>query len=322
MQDLPGAVSLARALLALHRGRGTGVLHVCSGAEARRIAVVDGRVRAVACSRDRLSLGDVLLRSGDLDAQAHRRALTERPVQGAVGDWLVDSGLATRPAVEHALRRQLHARVLDVFRARGLEYTFQHGAADVGVPWVSESMATPDLVLSALRAAVQPTEAAARLAAVGERGLTLTGLGRGLLHEAALWPDEAAMCALLEAGEGVAKITHVTGGSPRVQATLAALLLLSGVRVDGSCEPSYPLLVRKRLQMRQGASPEALLDMPERSRTADTRRALRRLARALHPDALGPDAPVAVRCASADLMAALSRAEERLRAGAEPGRSG
>ena len=314
MQDLPSAVSLARALLALHRGRGTGVFRVCSGEEVCRLAVVDGVVRAAAGQRDRLTLGDVLMRSGDLDGNAHRRALSQGAAQGPVGGWLVDSGLATRPAVEHALRRQLQARIVELFRARGLDYTWSAGNAEVGVPWVSEPMATPDLVLSALRGALSAEEAERHVQRLGESKLELSELGEALLHDAALWPDEAAMAALLRAGCDAARVHHVTGGSPRVTASLAALVLLSGVRVQESSGMQYQLLVRKRMQVRRGAGPRELLDLPSSARAADARRALRRLASAIHPDALGPAAPDAARSASPDLMAALARAEERLRA--------
>lgn len=313
MHDLPGAVSLARALLALHRGHGTGVLRVCSGADVCRIAVVDGVVRAAAGKRDKLALGDVLLGSGDLDRHAHMRALSAGRATGPVGEWLVDRGLATRPAVEHALRRQLHARILEIFRSRGIEYTFSEGAADVGVPWVSEPVATPDLVLSALRRAMSTTEGERRVAQLGDRKLELTSLGQVLLCEAALWPDEAAMAALLRRGSDAPRIESVTGGSPRVTATLAALVLLSGVRPDEAEPERYQTLLRKRRQVLTGASPAELLDLPARARASDARRALRKLARTLHPDALGPSAPAAVRAASTDLMAALARAEERLR---------
>jgi hypothetical protein len=319
MHDLPSAVSLARALLALHRGRSTGVLRVCSGAEVCRLAVVDGIVRAAAGQRDRLTLGDVLMRSGDLDGNAHRRALSQGGAHGPVGGWLVDSGLATRPAVEHALRRQLQARIVELFRSRGLDYTWTAGVAEVGVPWVSEPMATPDLVLSALRGALSADEAERHLEHLGDSRLVLSELGEALLRDAALWPDEAAMAALLRAGCDVARVHAVTGGSPRAAASLAALVLLSGVRIQESTGRQYQLLVRKRMQVRRGATPNELLDLPSSARAVDARRALRRLASAIHPDALGPDAPAAVRSASTDLMAALARAEERVRAATASG---
>jgi curved DNA-binding protein CbpA len=57
-----------------------------------------------------------------------------------------------------------------------------------------------------------------------------------------------------------------------------------------------------------------LLDLPVDADPADARRALRRLARRVHPDALGPSAPSALRRASSEIMSALIEAERAMRA--------
>lgn len=313
MDDLPGAVSLARALVALARGHSTGVLQVCSGFDVCRIAVVDGVVRAASSRRDQLALGDVLLRAGDLNEQAHRVALADGPPRGPVGEWLVREGIATRPAVEHALRRQLRARILEVFSWHGLDYGFARGHAEVGVPWVREPIATQDLVLSALRRALGPAESARSLASLRYSKLTLSPLGRALLDGASLWPDEAAMVMLLDRGCDLALIRSATRASPRTLSTLSALVMVTAVSVQGASVSRYQLLLRKQRQLRASASPSELLDLPADAHRDDARRALRRLARLLHPDTFGPDAPSGMRNASSELMSALARAEHQVR---------
>src|SRR4051812_19743812 len=127
MSLVPGAVSLARALCALERVRATGVLTVSGSYDSCRIALVRGVPRAACSKRSDATLGDVLLRGGDLDREAHARALESWAQNEPVGTWLVRTGAATRPAVEHALRSQLRARILEAFRFHGLDYRFAAG---------------------------------------------------------------------------------------------------------------------------------------------------------------------------------------------------
>jgi DnaJ-class molecular chaperone len=72
-------------------------------------------------------------------------------------------------------------------------------------------------------------------------------------------------------------------------------------------------LLRKRAQLRRRASASELLEVGCDARAHDVRRALRRLAKHVHPDALGPSAPASLREASSELMRALLQAEHELR---------
>jgi len=76
---------------------------------------------------------------------------------------------------------------------------------------------------------------------------------------------------------------------------------------------SYGLLLRKRNQIRQGESPYRLLDLPVGATPYEARKALRQFALQLHPDALGPGVPDALRRASGEVMGALIDAERALR---------
>jgi hypothetical protein len=298
---------LARALMTLARAERTGVLCVHAGRRGARIAVVDGVPRAVRLEEgDADALGDLLLRAGDLDAGLHAEALDGAAPRGPVGAWLVDRGLASRPAVELALRRQLRMRLLAVFRWTGLDYRFEAGTGQVGVPWVSEPMSAADLVLGALRHLVAALPARVRARLLRESRYELTPLGECLLGEAALWPEEAALGALLrQPSERAALIRHITR-SERAAVALCALLLVGGVREEAA---RYGLLLRKRGQVRRAESPRALLDLPEHASAEEGRRALKRLARQLHPDRVGEDAAGT----SNDVLRALLDAERELR---------
>jgi len=79
---------------------------------------------------------------------------------------------------------------------------------------------------------------------------------------------------------------------------------------------SYPLLLRKRREVRSQASARTLLDLPEGAGERDARRALRKLVRDLHPDRFGDSAPPALRRASGEIVTALVAAEARIASGA------
>ncbi len=315
MDRLPGATSLARALLALERARATGVLEVRAARRSARLALVSGTpTAAVLDPDDGETLGDVLARDGALDREAHARALAEGAPSTPVGEWLVETGAATRPAVEYALRRQLRRRVGLLFGWSAAELSFRRGAADVGVPHVSEPVRTPDLVLGAMRDVVSETPVLVARRRLGDSVAVLSRLGAALLAEATLWPEEAAMVPLLERGAPVEVVLGAAGGSRRGILGLYALKLLSAVGSPGAGRGAYGVLLRKRRQLRHalGNDDLRLLDLPAGARPEDARRALRRLAHLVHPDRFGDHEAPAVRRASSEIMAALVQAEQRL----------
>jgi len=312
---VPGAVSLSRALLALSRARRTGVLCVCTEYGTCRIAVVDGVLRAAAslATLDE-PLGDALMRDGALDAGAHTDALASvKALPVPVGRWLLDAGLVSRPALELALRRQLRDRVVRVLSCHGLDYVFEPGDADVGIPWIEEPMPSPDLVLCAMRAHVTRWPDASVLACVPAGRLQLSELGRALTEAATLWPEEAVARSLLREGASLTAILRAARGTDRALRFVAVLSLLSALTPQGGQSRRYSLLVRKRAQMARDAEPHALLDVARDAAPNEARRALRRLVQSVHPDVLGPDAPDALRRASGEVLAALADAERSLR---------
>lgn len=76
---------------------------------------------------------------------------------------------------------------------------------------------------------------------------------------------------------------------------------------------AYGLLVRKREQLRRCVSPRELLELEPEAHASEARRALRRLAASVHPDALGPGAPALLQGMSSQVFCELVRAENALR---------
>lgn len=304
---------MARALLALDRGRQTGVLHVVGDARRWRFAVVEGAVRAVAGPRGEL-LGDALLRAGAMDPAAHREALQGPAREGPIGRWLVSRGLASQQAVDAALYEQMLSAVVMALRAEGLEYRFEPGAADVGMPWLCGPVSTADLVLEAMRRAVGKLGLRRLMRDFPTGELRLSTLGRAVEERANLSQRERAVIALLRDGAHFSAVVTATAGCQRSLVTLAVLGMLRGVVGRDPERASYALLLRKRRQLRERASARALLDLSDTASPDQSRRALRALASKLHPDRLGQDAPPDLRRASNEVLGALIRAERELRA--------
>lgn len=309
------AWAFARALLRLaERGESCDV-HAYTERGACRIRVVRGGLIAVTgpTGHDD-SLGDVLLRSGDLDPRKHFAALSLRddsPTE-PVGAWLLAEQLATRGAVLHALRAQLRGRMLSLLRCRELSY----GHADCGdggdVPTIEEPPRLIDVLVGCLRTLARTD--AAPIVRDGE--LALSPLGRALLSQATLWPEEEAAAALLVRQAPRSALDGLCRTHPKAHDFLGLLESLgafAGQVPSKNERGSYRLLLRKRNQIRQGDSPYRLLDLAPGASPNEARRALRQFALQLHPDAMGPHVPDALRKASNEVMGALIDAERRLR---------
>lgn len=280
-----------------------------------QLAVVQGVPRAATgCTGSPLTLGDALVAEGTLDVDAHHEAWIDRPADAApIGAWLVERGLVRRSAVEAALRSQLRERIMSLFHARRIEYRFEAGFAHVGVQFIAEPMASADLVLAAMRRRLASFPREQLVRTVGPSELRLTRLGRELLRDATLWPEETVASVLLDRGTTVTEVVRETQNAQRALRFVAVLSLLSAIRAQRRQDGRYSLLVRKREQLARNVDARELLDLPRDALATDARRALRRLARELHPDTLGPDAPDALRRASSEVLGALVDAERALR---------
>lgn len=312
MDRLSGASALARALLSLARARASGVLDVVAGVRLGKLAIREGHTIAAAITDpEETCLGDRLVRAGVLDPERHREALLGAgEPDGPVGAWLVREGLVTEQDVRDGLFAQLRDRVRRVFVWEQAEFRFASGAPDVGVPPLDVPLATQDLVLDAMRAQVAPMPLLLVRRRLGHGLYVLTSLGEEVVRDATLEPEEQAMLPMLRSGASVDSLLASAGGTSRAHRGLLALKLLGAASAPAP-SASIGLLLRKHREVAKAVSARALLDLPGRADPASARRALRKLARDLHPDRF--DADPSMQRTSSEVLKALVRAEADLR---------
>jgi hypothetical protein len=166
------------------------------------------------------------------------------------------------------------------------------------------------LALELMRAAVMDTDAATLAAELGNAVYHLTEAGEALIRDAELLPEETAVSRWLRRGVPAQEIPLLPGcGLPGHRFVWALKLLRAAAPRAGG---SYPLLLRKRRELRKRASAHVLLDLPEGAGGRDARVALRKLVRDLHPDRFGEGTPAALRQASGEIVTALVDAEARI----------
>lgn len=314
MERVVQAATVGRAILSLARSGRTGVLRATSGPLVADIAVVEGRIRAIRMPSDDELIGDTLLRDGSLDVAAHASALASRAETGPVGEWLVRSRATSGPALASALRVQLRRRVRKMLGWPRPTLRFEPGQAEVGVPHVSEPDTSASIVLGAIRDLLRDEPPDVALRRLGTSRLTLSPVGELLVRDAPLWPEEAALVPLLREAHTPDVLIARGGDNARPLRWLRAMQLLGAVTAVDARRRSHAALVAKNDAVRRGASASELLGVGPRADARSARRALRKLAAALHPDTMGPDVPEALRVASTNVMIALARAEETLRA--------
>ena len=307
-----GVVALARGLLTLSRTPRSGVLCIEAGNRCCRIAIVDGAARAVATSHPSPLLGDWLLGRGELDSRVHAAALeTDTPLQ-PVGEWLAARGIASAEAVRLALGDQLRARVMAALRWHRATLQFTAGFADIGVPWLAGAVDLSELSLSAVAAAYDAARFATWVGAHGDARVELSALGQHMIDAGRVGTLGPELHAAIERGSSLACLVERHRGSAASLPQLAALCWLGVVVPKAPRRGQYAFLLHKRAQLRRGAGAAELLEVPHDAKAEEVRRALRRMAKHAHPDALGPTAPESIRIASGELMQALVQAEADL----------
>lgn len=311
---LPGAVSLARALLTLSRSEQSGVLYVSSAVERFQLVFDAGVIRALrGGDNDQHALGDALLAAGALDCVRYSEALARETPTAPIGAWLVRTGCTTAAALQCALRHQMRDRVKRILLSSALDYHFARREVVADETWLETPFGAADLVLFGLREVFAERDLERDLAALPEGGLRLSGLGQSLVRHATLWPEELVVVELLRQGAPLRRVRQVLGARVRGLRFLAAIQVLGAVTVAQQRETQYALLLRKLRQARQAVGASALLDVSSLATEPEARRALQKLAGQLHPDTLGPHASAGLRAASHEVMSALTAAEQRMR---------
>jgi hypothetical protein len=175
---------------------------------------------------------------------------------------------------------------------------------------LGEPIAARALALECIRVVVSRVDHSTMQADLGSRFYCLTESGEALLRGAALCREESAVVFWLRRGVDAEDVATLPGCGLRGYRFLFMLKLLGGAAPKQG--GSYPLLLRKRREMRRQAPPRELLDLPKEARSGDARRALRKLVRDLHPDRFSEGVPLALRRASSEIVTALIDAQAAL----------
>ena len=212
-------------------------------------------------------------------------------------------------AVTH---RQALERLLEVCEWDGLVLRLLRPPPAADRRTLPEPAPARFLALQAMRAAVTDVEAATIDAQLGSETYHLTAVGEALVRGAELRAPEASVLRWLRKGLPAEELAKRPG------CAWAGYRFLWILKMLGAAAPkstgSYPLLLRKRRELRSRASAHALLDLPEGAGGRDARIALRKLVRDLHPDRFGDGAPPALRRASGEITTALVNAEAQIAA--------
>jgi hypothetical protein len=163
------------------------------------------------------------------------------------------------------------------------------------------------LALQVMRSIVRQVEPAAIRAELGAGVYHLNEVGEALAGGTELQSEEVAAVFWLRRGVRAEDIQGLPGAGLRACRFVWILKLLRGAAPKSG--GSYPLLLRKRRELRGQVSARALLDLPEGADGRDARLALRKLVRNLHPDRFGESVPPALRRASGEIVTALVNAE-------------
>ncbi|MCC7542797.1 MAG: hypothetical protein IT379_41665 [Deltaproteobacteria bacterium] len=310
-----GAHLVGRALLLLARTRATGTVHIdAPSTPGTRLVLTRGVVTAASLGTDGPLVGDLLTRLDALDAERHRDALEHDPApSGRIGDWLLAAHATTSDALERALLWQTRARFA-LRLAEATAITFERDAPEPrDVTALARPLPAIDLLLGALRTWNDPhtiDETMARLRGARAR---LTPSATDTLADALLWPEERAFLDALRTGASVRAALCASGHALRAARFAFAAVTLGLLDVRPTLPGRYALLARKRFELGAHRDARTLLDLDGRANAADARRALRRLARSIHPDTLGPDAHDDLRRAAGEVLGDIANAAERIR---------
>ena len=248
--------------------------------------------------------------------RARANGILHLEAEGRCAAFSFDSGTLIGATADRRVAvtyRQVLERLLGVCEWDGLVLRLVQSAAAPDRWTLPEPAPARFLALQAMRAAVTGVGPARLRAELGNETYHLTAVGEALVCGAELRAEEALALLWLRKGVPPEELAQRPGCG------LAGYRFLWMLKLLGAASPkstgSYPLLLRKRRELRSRASAHALLDLPEGAGGRDARVALRKLVRDLHPDRFGDGTPAAVRRASGEITTALVNAEAQISAG-------
>lgn len=282
-----------RAVLRLARAEATGRVSIHGACTTAHLFLDEGVPVALTGPANTPTLGELI-------------GLPDAPLraEGSLfGQALIRSGRATSAAVSAALRRQMRARLAQALREPNISFVFARG--ERAPRPISEPMSAVDLLLAAVRA----TPASASLGRLERSAWRLTPSAE-VLTNASLAPAEAAVLGALKLRSFDATALMAIGGGVSALRTLESWRCLGFVEEADRGSGRHALLLQTRQALRRADAPRRVLGLPARASARDARRAVRRLARGVHPDLFASslqDASAAVLRGLLDAEAALQR---------------
>lgn len=299
-----GPSVLCRALGTLGRGAADGVLHIrADGGRSASITLNRGRIEAIGVDGHEGILGDLLLDDG-----SRADALVDdagRAPGEPIGAFLVRTGRVDAATLSHALRSQSRKRLRELFAWKSIVVRFSRRPSR---ETTDELPTMDDSIVDALRATAPDVGPAELLRELGRERLVLTASASEWLKRAALRPEETAV--VVYAGHGL-EADSLVGLDRRALRFAVALKRVGAIEVPRATG-RYSLLLRKHHELRRSKDASTLLGVTPGADAAETRRALRNLARELHPDRFHAGRDAAARNVSAEVLKALVRAEDEL----------
>ncbi|MGB5810496.1 MAG: J domain-containing protein [Polyangiales bacterium] len=235
-----------------------------------------------------------------LQAGSHRARLT------------LDAGQVTGATFQGELSETAADTVAGVYRLsrhRALVLRF-HTPESCDSPSLEQSIDARALAIQMTRVAVRALGVADVRRELGSGHYRLSSSDDAILEALAITSEERALASWLVRGVHADDVLNLPGCGLRAYRFLCVLKLVGVALPRGG--GSYPLMLRKRRQVRDAATPHALLDLPEGAGGDDARRALRKLVGELHPDRFGEESSPGLRRASGEVVSALVAAHQRI----------
>ena len=244
--------------------------------------------------------------SGALHVHAAGRAAIIALRDGHVVGASVDRQVASSP-------QQLIGCVWKACLWDGRAFRFDHGEGFAESWMLPEPVRARTLALTIMRAVAMGMRVEGIRIELGNAQLRLTEAGEAFVGGADLGPAEQAAVLWLRGGMLPQEIAGLPGCGLRPYRFVWVLKML------GAAAPkrrgSYPLLLRKRREVRRQSTAHRLLDLPEGAGGREARLALRKLIRHLHPDRFGEGVAPALQRVSGEIVTALVDAEARIASG-------